>query len=374
MKILVLPRNDGNPYQELLYEELRRRGVAVRYIGSVTPSYTLNQLLMPIELVVRRLAGARVVHLHWVYTFGLYGGDNSRLLRQVSQIWFALWLWTLRLIGLRLVWTAHNVLPLQTVFADDLRARRYLVSRCDVVIAHSQATITELAALGMAPRSSIVIPHGPFTPAGGTEPLNAVSVGDGPRRLLFFGSIQEYKGVEDLLVAFAALPSGLDACLTVAGQCDEQLRPILTELARRSPGRVGLRLERVPDDELERLLAQAHAVVLPYRRSTTSGSAMLALSHGRPVVLPDLPGLAELPDEAVFQYDGTVQGLTQALTEVILADHSRLSRMSAAAHTYSASTSWSEIAEQTLEVMGQVTGAATGVSPMREAPATTTGG
>jgi glycosyltransferase involved in cell wall biosynthesis len=208
----------------------------------------------------------------------------------------------------------------------------------------------------MAPRSSVVIPHGPFTPIGGTEGLDAVSESDAPRRLLFFGSVQEYKGVEDLLVAFAVLPTDLNARLTIAGECDGTLRPVLAELAERSPQRVELRLERVPDDELTRLLAQAHVVVLPYRRSTTSGSAMLALCHGRPVVVPDLPGLSDLPEEAVFRYDCTVQGLAHALTEAVLADHSRLARMSKAADAYSASTSWSDIAEQTLAVMRQVIG------------------
>ena len=227
MKILALPRNDTNPYQKSLYEEFRRRGVEVTYIGSATASYTLNQLLMPVELVVGRLAGARLVHLHWVFSFGPYGGDQYRVLRRVGESWFAFWLWTLRVLGLRLVWTAHNVLPLQPVFADDLRARRHLVGKCDVVIAHSRATLEEMAALGMAPRSSAVIPHGPYRPAALPQAQSTPSDGDGPRRLLFFGSIREYKGVDDLLVAFAALPQELDARLTIAGQCDETLRPNL---------------------------------------------------------------------------------------------------------------------------------------------------
>jgi len=363
MKILVLPRNDTNPYQESLYQEFRRQGVEVTYIGSATRSYTLNQLLLPIELVVGRLAGARLVHVHWIFKFGLYGGDQYRVLRRVGQSWFAFWLWTLRVLGLRLVWTAHNVLPLQPVFADDLRARRDLVNNCDLVIAHSQTTIEELAALGMVPRSSAVIPHGPYRPAAQASAPSRPSDGDGPRRLLFFGSVREYKGVEDLLAAFAALPPELDARLTVAGQCDEMLRSVLAELAGRSPRRVTLRLEHLPDDELTRLLLEAHVAVLPFRRSTTSGTAVLALCHGRPIVIPDLPGLAELPAEALFRYDGTVQGLTSALTEAILAEDSRLARMSAAADAYSAALSWHEIAEQTLNVMRALLSPGHGVAP-----------
>lgn len=362
MKILALPRNTGNPYQELLYQELRRRGVGVTYIGSATRSYSLNLLLLPVQLVVGRLAGARVVHLHWVYGFGPNMGDRYWLLRRLCQSWFSVWLWTLRMVGLRLVWTAHNVLPLQNVFADDLRARRNLVSRCDVVIAHSAATITELASLGMRPRSSVVIPHGAFTPAGTAEVADLGGHPDEPRRLLFFGSMQEYKGVEDLLVAFAALPHP-NVRLTVAGHCDGTMRSVLTQLAERSPGRVELRLERVTDEELTRLLGEAHAIVLPYRRSTTSGSAMLALGHGRPVVVPDLPGLSELPDEAVFRYDGSVPGLTRALSEAVVADDTVLARMSAAARAYSASRSWPEIADQTLGVLRRLIGAPSDAAP-----------
>ena len=61
------------------------------------------------------------------------------------------------------------------------------------------------------------------------------------------------------------------------------------------------------------MLAAADVVVLPFRRVTTSGSAMLALSHGRPLIVPDLPGLADLPDEAVLRYDGGVPELIAAI-------------------------------------------------------------
>lgn len=364
MRIVALPRNSGNPYQELLYRELRQRGVNVTYIGSLTPSYTLNQLLLPLELVARRLAGARLVHLHWVYNFAPYGGSSYPLLRRAAQAWFGLWLRTLRMAGLRLMWTAHNVLPLRPVFADDLRARRQLVKECDLVIAHSRATVDELAELGMVPRTAVIIPHGPFMPAGHPETRQAPGDGSEPRRLLFFGNIQEYKGVDNLLTAFAMLPADLNVRLTVSGRCeDPALRQELTELAGRSPGRVELSFGRLPDDELTRLLAQADVAVLPFRRSTTSGSAVFALCHGRPVIVPDLPGLAELPDEAVFRYDGTVQGLTRVLMEAILADSSKLAQMSASAAAYCASMSWAEIAEQTLDAMRKVLDSDVGAMP-----------
>ena len=163
MKILVLPREETNPYQELLYEEMRGRGARITYLAALTPSHTLNVLLLPLELAIRRCGGARVVHLHWVYAFGLPGSTRSVWVRRATAAWFALWLRTLRPLGLRLVWTAHNVLPVTPVFEDDLAARRHLVAACDLVIAHSQATLDQLVTLGIPARRSVVIPHGPFT-------------------------------------------------------------------------------------------------------------------------------------------------------------------------------------------------------------------
>jgi glycosyltransferase involved in cell wall biosynthesis len=347
MRILVLPREDTNPYQELLYGEMRRRGARITYLGELTRSHTLNLLLLPLEMVIRRLGGARVVHLHWVYAFSLYGSDRSAAVRRAAETWFTAWLSLLRLLDMRLVWTAHNVLPQAPAFADDVRGRRRLVDACHLVIAHSKATLEELAALGIVPRRSAIIPHGPFTEAVESAWLRTPGEGQQTRQLLFLGKIRSYKGVDTLLEAFAALPPELDAHLTVAGDCgDSSLAAELTELA--SGSRVTLRLEWMSDGETSRLLHLADAVVLPYRRITTSGSGVLALSHGRPLIVPDLPGLAELPDDAVVRYDGTTQGLSDALASIILADAGVLAKMSSAAYEYCAAMSWSQIAETTL--------------------------
>ncbi|HLH83381.1 MAG TPA: glycosyltransferase [Trebonia sp.] len=357
MKILVLPREETNPYQDLLYGEMRRRGARISYLARLTPSQTVNVLLLPAELAMRRLGGARVVHLHWVYAFGVPAGARFRLVRRAMQAWFAVWLWTLRVLGMRLVWTAHNVLPVTPVFTDDLGARKRLVATCDLVIAHSKATLDQLADLGIVPRRSAVIPHGPFESAVAPASLRAPGQGQGPRRLLFFGKIRPYKGVDTLLTAFAALPPDLDVHLTVAGECgDETARTELARLAAKSGDRVTLRLERIPETAVTQLLQQADAMILPYRRITTSGSAVLGLCHGRPLVVPDLPGLAELPDDAVIRYDGTVQGLTGALTSIALADASVLAAMSSAASAYCAAISWSEIAERTLTEISEMLG------------------
>jgi glycosyltransferase involved in cell wall biosynthesis len=354
MKIMVLPR-DPNPYQSLLYEEMERLGARIDYLGELTGSHTLNLLLLPLEVTARRIGGARLIHLHWVFGFTLPGARRFLIIRGLAQVWFILWLRICRMVGIDLIWTAHNVLPHDPVFADDRSARRALVQACDLVLAHSEMALTELAALGAKARRTAVVRHGPIMCSPGAAPPPGPGRGDGPRRFLFFGRVAEYKGVDDLLAAFLGLPDDVRAHLTVAGKCaDPVLRSRLNTLAQASSAPVTLRLERVPDDEVAPLLAAADVVVLPFRRVTTSGSAILALAHGRPLIVPDLPGLADLPDDAVERYTGEIPSLTAALERLASYGESRLAAMSAAASRYAASVTWQEIAETTMIEMRRV--------------------
>ncbi|GAA0964285.1 glycosyltransferase [Actinocorallia libanotica] len=327
MRLLAFPRDD-NPYQELLYTELRRHGVRVRYLGELTPSRTLNVLLLPLELAWQRLRGARLVHLHWVWGFRLHRPD-------IARWWFMAVLATIALLGQRLVWTAHNVLPHSPVFDDDTAARRFLVRRADLVILHDAATRDALRRIGAEPRHDTVIPHGPY-PA---PPMPDRPPGE-PRTFLFFGRIEPYKGVEELLTAFADVPG--EARLVVAGDCPDRERAARLHAA--ADERVELRLGHVPENEIAALMAEADVVVLPFRAITTSGSALMALSHGRPLVVPDHDTLAELP---AVRYDGTVPALTAALTALSDVDAAVLHAGRRTSLAYARRTGWPRLAQAT---------------------------
>lgn len=347
MRLLALPRERNNPYQSLLYGALGRHGVQVTYLGELTRSRTLNQLLLPLELVGWRLRGARAVHLHWTYAFGLHGMQRYPVLRWVAQVWFTLWLHTLHLLGMRLVWTAHNVLPMERIFGNDQCARRRLVTEASLVVAHSAATLDALGSLGMEPRRSAVIPHGPYMITLGSRVMTPPGTVPGPRRFLFFGRVEAYKGVDILLAAYEMLPPGLRVHLSIVGECpDRELEEELGRLAARSGHPVETCFGRVPEEKVPDLLDAADVVVLPYRVTTTSGSAMLVLTHGRPLVVPDLPSLAELPQEAVVRYDNTTEGLSRALADLATANAEVLAKMSAAGRAYCAEISWDSIAER----------------------------
>lgn len=339
MKILALPR-DTNPYQRLFYGALAAYGVRVRYARELTPSRTLNLLLLPVELAVRRAWGWRVLHVHWVFAFALPGSDRHRLLRRLSQTWFTLVLFLARLVGLRIVWTAHNVLPHEPVFDDDRAARCALVRASDLVLAHSQATLEGLAALGARPRHGAVIPlASTATDIVSADPPRSDG---GPLRLLFFGKILEYKGVEDLLAAAALVP----VSLTVVGETPSAaLATRLRTLADCTLSPVRLRLERVPERELGELIAASDAIVLPFRQVTTSTSVLHAMAYGRTVVIPDLEAFRDIPANAVVRYGGSVADLSRTLASLGGPDRERLREVGHRAREYTRGLSWELVAE-----------------------------
>jgi glycosyltransferase involved in cell wall biosynthesis len=351
MKILALPR-DANPYQGLFYGELVKHGASVRYAGELTGSRTLNLLLLPFEIAFGRLLGWRIVHLHWVFGFVPAGAGRFPAMRRLGQAWFQAFLSFARAIGTRIVWTAHNTLPHEPVFHDDVAARRALLEATDLVVAHSPASLNDLRRrVGTEPSRSVIIPLGPSLPGLDGAALRSPGTGGGPLKLLFLGKIFEYKGVEDLIEAMRLLPDD-GPRLTVIGHCpDPGLRSRLQRAAAEVADRVTLRLEFVSDGEMTEAMAAADVVVLPFRRITTSSSVMLALEHGRPVVLPDVPALAHVPADCSVRFDSSVEDLAFTLAELSRWPANRLARAGAAAADYANSGTWADAAELTMSAL-----------------------
>ena len=120
-------------------------------------------------------------------------------------------------------------------------------------------------------------------------------------RLLFFGTIRPYKGLEDLIEAFGGLPPGFH--LTVVGETwEDWTLPAELIAGSAAADRIVFVNRYVADAEVDGFFAAADVVVLPYRRSSASGPLHIAMSHGLPVVVTSVGGLVEAAED----YPGTV--------------------------------------------------------------------
>jgi glycosyltransferase involved in cell wall biosynthesis len=124
-------------------------------------------------------------------------------------------------------------------------------------------------------------------------------------RLLYFGIIRPFKGVEDLLEGFGLLSEieAKDFHLTVAGETWEGCtRPAELIANHQHRAQITFVNRYVSDNEVKQLFDTSDAVVLPYHRSSSSGPLLMAIGNGLPVMVTQVGGLIE----AAKDYEGTV--------------------------------------------------------------------
>jgi beta-1,4-mannosyltransferase len=350
LRVLFLPDySHSNPYQRLLADALAERGADVVFAPPIRRTW-LPATILGTWLLQGR---AQVVHLHWTHPY--LGGRQGKPTRYEVE-WFVLQVRLLRRLGVRVVWTMHNLGSHEGRRRPrEMEAHRRLVRACSAVIAHCDAAVdAAIQAYGLRPierRRFCVIPHGSYLGAyqdaiDRTAARERLGLPQDARVFAFVGAVRAYKGTDELVAAFRALDEP-SARLLVAGRptaprVEAQLRE-----ASAGDDRVILALDFIPEHELQVYLRAADAVVLPFRDILTSGSAILAMSFGVPVIAPRLGCLpTTLPDDAGILYDPARPGaLEGALRTALVAD---LRAMSARALECARDLSWGTIADATL--------------------------
>ncbi|MGH4015523.1 MAG: glycosyltransferase family 4 protein [Pseudonocardiaceae bacterium] len=179
----------------------------------------------------------------------------------------------------------HNVLPHERRAVDAALVRAVL-SRVDGVLAHSAAQGEVARSLTDRP---VTVEHMAPLVVARADAAGADAAGAGAeapavhRRLLSFGIVRRYKGLDVLLRALAAGPEGVR--LRVAGEFwggPEATERLVAELGLAD--RVELRPGYVEAVEVPGLFADVDALTLPYRTATASLNTFLAFEHGVPVI------------------------------------------------------------------------------------------
>lgn len=333
MKVVITPQGGvKNPYIRLLTDSLMEAGVEVHL--SRSHRFVLWQ-------AVREYGRPDIIHIQWQHSFL----TAPRLPRAMfNSFRFFLQLLTLRLLGVRFVWTVHNVINHEKVLARwELLMCRLLARLVDRIMVHCETAVSIVsAAYSVAPERFSVTPQGHYAnhypPAPDKEEARRkLSLPAEARVFLFFGQMRAYKGLDRLLDEFAALETQ-DVRLILAGVPKPALlRHSLAAQAARDP-RVQTRFEFIPDDQLVTLLSASDLVVLPYRDSLTSGVATLAMSYGRAILAPRIGCTGEFAAEAAILYEPQApDGLQKALASALQAP---LTAMGAAARHHALRSPW----------------------------------
>ena len=337
LRVLAWPGRGArakNPYTWLLYSHLIELGVQVT---DFTPGRALR-------------GGYDVLHLHWPEKVMV---GTGRVQKTAGAVGGRVVLELARLHRASVVWTTHNARPHEG--RDSSLERWYwsgVLRRVNGLLHPSSASQTTVEArypmAARLPHAVVRMGHFRGSYPDRVSRAEARASFDLPADaavVTFLGLLRPYKNVPHLARTVRALPPERNAVLLVGGKpLDTALAPEIERAAGGDP-RVRLNLQRVPDDEVQRYLRAADLVALPFTDITNSGSALLALSFDRPVLVPRLGAMGELQQlvgpDWVRAYDGE-------LTPAILDEAIAWARRPRDGGPDLSALEWGAIAEQTL--------------------------
>lgn len=294
-----------NPFQSLLSDALEKEGWIVREFS-------------PLRAIFRR---SSIWHWHWPDGQFSHGGRSTAWVRLFILI---LLLLKARLFRTQVIWTAHNLQGHETkhrrvedrfwpLFYRSISGIHFISE------ASRGAALQKFPTLGNKPY--VVTPHGHYKEVFGLpmskDAARAVlRIDPNTPTVIFCGKIRAYKGVLDLIEAFKNIQDfAVNLVIAGAASPDEERR---VRAAVSGDSRIQLIFKLLSDKEVSTVVSAADLVVLPYKRVTNSGSALLALSLNRPILASNKGSIPELAQRVGQGWVTTYEVLTaQSITDCL---------------------------------------------------------
>ena len=260
-----------------------------------------------------------VLHVHWLHPYMIREGVMATWGRGLR---FLLEIRLIRLSGIKIVWTVHNLSNHDNKHAriETLLTRRF-VKLCDLVIAHGQNAADAAKKRFAIPDSVRVaaIRHPCYTPEGYHRRC-AEKPDSETFTIGFFGRIEPYKQVESLVQAFQGV-CGDDARLLIAGKASDDTYANIVLDAIGNDKRIRFRNEYIEDSEATLIADSIDIMACPSKGILTSGSVVFAMSHGIPVIAPSEGCITEDVGDAGYLYENDAGGLEGALRNALESRH-----------------------------------------------------
>lgn len=297
-----------NPYQSLLYQKSWDHHFAC------VPCNNLKD-------VMKAYSGcAEYVHLHWV-SQALRGARN-RAEAEKKALEFCTLLDDIKTQNKKIIWSVHNALPHGQVFeSQEVMIRNHLCDISDKIHILTKDTPDFVSQYYTLPEEKLIyVPHPAYQDCYADfisyeEARFELGIAPDEFVFLFFGSIQNYKGLDVLLAAFPEVRSQYpQARLVIAGKpVDKQLA---NEIQQHIDGiEIKAYLKTISEREVQYLYKGTNVSVYPYKATLNSGAAMLSLQFGQHFIGPDAPGFREISPNSDLLYNSErdQEGLTEKM-------------------------------------------------------------
>jgi len=328
-----------NPYQHLLTAGLQDLNVDVLPLQQMPSLYWLYKQRQKVD----------ILHMHWLSSLYMW-----RYLTPLRLVLFLTRFSYAQRLGYKTIWTAHNILPHNLPFPPLHRfVRRFVMHNADAVIVHCEYGRSKL--LHQFPRKKpiFVIPHGNYDgiyPVDKTRSQACSALDIKPQSFVYLliGNISPYKGIDLFIDAFRDAAAQDDVVIIAGRNRSPGVVARLEELAAIDK-RIRLFPGLIAEDQMQLYLLAADVVFFTFVEILTSGTVILALTHGLPVVAPAMGCLPELisADAGLLYQTGEPKAIRKAIRDIKRMD---LAAMRHAARQTAEQLRWDQIAKQTLAV------------------------
>ncbi|WP_166638766.1 glycosyltransferase [Paraglaciecola marina] len=309
----------NNPYQNLLAD-------------SISDKYEVKMQnypagLRPFTSLHKQNPNMTVLHLHWVAELiHRLSWSKSSLFFYIKLGLMLFDLWRLKKSGIKVIWTIHNKLSHQGLNKKrELLIRRQFCRLADQIIIHSTEAmelVTKFYEYPLLQKTKVIF-HGNYDncypkPSATKDSLRkSLNIKPDVINILYFGSIRPYKGVDNLIDCFNSIESTLgNSSLTLAGGVsDANYKNELSEKVKLN-GKIVANFEFLPEQQLVDQITAADIVVIPFADTLTSGSTILAMTQGKPLILPEKARVFGCVPEPGVKYFANIAELTSVLQNI----------------------------------------------------------
>jgi len=278
---------------------------------------------------------------------------------RLDSFYFAI----LRLLGFKVVHTAHNVLPHERGRIDFYLKYLVYLSASKLIVHSDYIRNKLLASFNINPSKVFVVPHGNFdmyipdNPPTIEEARRSLDLPQDACIALCFGHIREYKGIDALISAFElAAKENPDLYLVIAGSARTEAlkKRYADQIASTSiSNRIRYCPEFIPNEAVADYLTSADIITLPYRAIDHSGIVHLAYSFGKPVLatrVGDFDEAIEHGKSGVVIEPNNIDALAEGLLEMSKSRKALVEMGEYARMLNETKYSWQDIARKTIAV------------------------
>lgn len=277
MKILFYPEPSKiNAYYKILRQYCEQNDIS--YTG--TRSLSLFRVL-------RESSGCKLIHINW----------TARVEKNyLSIIKFCMIVLILRLLSKKIIWTIHNYYPHEDQNYKKSDFFKHLLKLIVHKIYTHSSSLTELVKKQLGEDSIVeTIFHPTFEtvhPLHTTMTLKDISKDNANKiKILFFGYIRKYKGLQNIIKYFAHDSANHHLKLVVTGSIEfywensQEKEQLIGALEREKY--IETNLYFIEDENVAAHILTSDLLIIPYDRYDTSGVAMLAITFGKTAIIKE---------------------------------------------------------------------------------------